>query len=51
MELLNTALETTLNRIGLEENNLTKYAKDLGSGAVLMSLFIWLATWFLIVIY
>ena len=51
VELLNTALETTLNRIGLEENNLTKYAKDLGSGAVLMSLFIWLATWFLIVIY
>tara|TARA_Y100001970_G_scaffold294223_1_gene448762 strand:- start:109 stop:453 length:345 start_codon:yes stop_codon:yes gene_type:complete len=51
VELLNTALETTLNRIGLEENNLTKYAKDLGSGAVLISLLIWLATWFLIVIY
>ena len=51
VELLNTALETTLNRISLEENNLTKYAKDLGSGAVLISLLIWLATWFLIVIY
>tara|TARA_Y100000590_G_scaffold90669_2_gene102299 strand:- start:22770 stop:23117 length:348 start_codon:yes stop_codon:yes gene_type:complete len=49
IELLNTSLETTLNRIGLEKNNLTKYAKDLGSGAVLISLLIWLTTWGLIV--
>ena len=51
VELLNTSLETTLNRIGLEENDLTKYAKDLGSGAVLISLILWLMTWSLIVIY
>ena len=51
VELLNTSLETTLNRIGLEENDLTKYAKDLGSGAVLISLILWLVTWSLIVIY
>ena len=33
------------------ENDLTKYAKDIGSGAVLISLLIWLVTWALIVIY
>jgi len=51
VELLNTAIETTLNRVGLEENDLTRYAKDLGSGAVLISLILWLVTWSLIVIY
>ena len=51
VELLNTALETTLNRISSEKNELTKYAKDLGSGAVLISLLLWLVTWSLIVIY
>ena len=51
VELINTSLETTLDRISLEENDLTKYAKDLGSGAVLISLILWLETWSLIVIY
>ena len=51
VELLNTAIETTLNRVGTEENDLTKYAKDMGSGAVLISLLLWLVTWSLIVIY
>ena len=51
VELINTSLETTLDRISLEENDLTKYAKDLGSGAVLISLILWLVTWSLIVIY
>jgi len=51
VELINTSVETTLDRISLEENNLTKYAKDLGSGAVLISLILWLVTWSLIVIY
>ena len=51
VELLNTAIETTLDRIGTEENDLTKYAKDMGSGAVLISLLLWLITWSLIVIY
>ena len=51
VELLNTAIETTLNRIGTEENDLTKYAKDMGSGAVLISLLLWLVTWSLIAIY
>ena len=51
VELINTAIETTLNRVSLEENDLTKYAKDIGSGAVFISLLIWLVTWALIVIY
>ena len=51
VELLNTSIETTLNKVSLEENDLTRYAKDLGSGAVLISLLIWLVTWLLIVIY
>ena len=51
VELLNTAIETTLNRIGTEENDLTKYAKDMSSGAVLISLLLWLVTWSLIAIY
>ncbi len=51
VELLNTAIEKTLDRISLEQNNLTKFAKDLGSAAVLISLIIWSITWLLIVIY
>ena len=51
VELLNTAIETILNRISVEENDLTKYAKDAASGAVLFSLILWLITWALIVIY
>ncbi|SVC21138.1 uncharacterized protein METZ01_LOCUS273992 [marine metagenome] len=51
VELLNSAIETTLDRISLEKNDLTKYAKDLGSGAVLFSLILWLITWSLIIIY
>ncbi|MCH2263671.1 MAG: diacylglycerol kinase [SAR86 cluster bacterium] len=51
VELLNTAIETTLNRVSLEEHDLTRYAKDMGSGAVLISLLLWLVTWSLIAIY
>jgi len=35
-ELLNTALERTLDRIGLEHHPLTGEAKDIAAGAVLM---------------
>ena len=51
VELLNTDIETTLNRVSTEENDLTKYAKDMGSGAVLISLLLWLVNWSLIAIY
>ena len=47
VELLNTAIEATVDRVGPEWHALSKRAKDLGSGAVLLSLLtcggIWLA--------
>jgi diacylglycerol kinase (ATP) len=47
VELLNTALETAIDRIGPQRHPLSKRAKDLGSAAVLLSLLlaagIWLA--------
>jgi len=42
VELLNTALESAIDRIGPEWHDLSKRAKDLGSAAVLLSL-IWCA--------
>ncbi|MCX8521563.1 MAG: diacylglycerol kinase [Rhodoferax sp.] len=47
VELLNTAVETAIDRIGPEWHSLSKRAKDLGSAAVLLSLLwcagIWIA--------
>ena len=47
VELLNTGIENTVDRIGPEWHALSKRAKDMGSAAVLLSLFlsggIWLA--------
>ncbi|KAI5912913.1 MAG: diacylglycerol kinase [Proteobacteria bacterium] len=37
-ELLNSAIEATVDRISLENHNLAKRAKDIGSAAVLLSL-------------
>jgi diacylglycerol kinase (ATP) len=37
-ELLNSALETAVDRIGLDHHILSKQAKDMGSAAVLVSL-------------
>lgn len=38
VELLNTAIEAIVDRVGLEWNQLSMHAKDLGSAAVLVSL-------------
>lgn len=38
VELLNTAIETTVDRIGPEWHDLSRRAKDMGSAAVLLSL-------------
>ena len=38
VELLNTAIETTINRISLEIHPLSKKAKDVASAAVLLSI-------------
>lgn len=50
VELLNSAIEATVDRIGLERNPLSKNAKDMGSAAVLVSLLFVLFTWGLIFI-
>jgi len=47
VELLNTGIETAIDRIGPEWHDLSKKAKDMGSAAVLLSLLlaggVWLA--------
>ncbi len=45
VELLNTAVEAAIDRIGLERHPLSKKAKDLGSAAVLLSLAFGAAVW------
>lgn len=50
VELLNTAIETTVDRIGAEWHLLAKRAKDLGSAAVLITL-IWCASTWLMALY
>ncbi len=50
VELLNSAIEAVVDRIGLERHPLSKNAKDMGSAAVLVSLLLVLFTWGLIFI-
>ena len=49
-EIINTSIEATVDRIGLEYNKLSGYAKDLGSSAticwVIFAIYIWF-NWFL----
>ena len=47
VELLNTGIETAIDRIGPEWHDLSKRAKDMGSAAVLLSLFLCATTWLL----
>jgi len=49
-ELINSALETVVDRIGLEYNPLAKRIKDMGSAAVLVSIAIVIIIWVLILI-
>ena len=48
VELLNSAIEATIDRISPERHELSKSAKDLGSAAVLVALINALASWALI---
>lgn len=48
VELLNSAIEATVDRIGLERHVLSGLAKDLGSAAVLLSLAWLVVTWVLV---
>ena len=45
VELLNTAVETAIDRIGPEWHDLSKRAKDMGSGAVFLSLLLCIGIW------
>ena len=45
VELLNTAIETAIDRIGPEWHDLSKRAKDMGSAAVLLSLLLCAGIW------
>jgi len=50
IELLNSAIEATVDRISLEDHRLAKRAKDIGSAAVLIGLinvaFVWTLVFF-----
>lgn len=48
VELLNSAVEATVDRVSLENHRLAKRAKDIGSAAVLFSLINVAAVWLLV---
>ena len=45
VELLNTCVETVIDRVGPEWHALSKRAKDIGSAAVFLSLLVCCGTW------
>lgn len=45
VELLNSAVESTVDRISMEHHDLSRRAKDLGSAAVMVSLLLCGAVW------
>lgn len=48
VELINSAIEATVDRISLENHDLAKRAKDIGSAAVLVSLINVIVVWGLV---
>lgn len=48
VELLNSAVEAAIDRIGTERHALSGLAKDMGSAAVLLSFLLLIATWGLV---
>ena len=51
VELLNSAIEATVDRISIEDHDLAKRAKDIGSSAVMLSLINVVIVWVLVWIY
>lgn len=45
VELLNSAVENVVDRVGAEPHDLSRRAKDMGSAAVLLSLLLIATTW------
>jgi len=50
VEMLNSAIEAVVDRISMERNELSGFAKDIASAAVLFSLIIFLVTWSIILL-
>ena len=50
VELLNSAVEATVDRVSLEHHRLAKRAKDIGSAAVMMSLANVVVVWLLVML-
>ncbi len=50
VELINTAIETVVDRVGVEYHELAGRAKDIGSAAVMLSILMAIMTWVLIII-
>ena len=48
VELINTAIEVTVDRVSYEKNELSKLAKDIGSAAVLIAFLNCFIVWFFI---
>jgi len=51
VELINTAIESVVDRIGTEKHELSKRAKDIGSAAVFLSVILLLIMWTVILTY
>ena len=50
VELLNSAIEATLDRISFDNHRLAKRAKDIGSAAVMLAIITAVAVWLLVLI-
>jgi diacylglycerol kinase (ATP) len=50
VELVNSAIEATVNRIGPERNELARRAKDLGSASVFCAIVLVIVVWILVLV-
>lgn len=50
VELLNSAVEATVDRVSLDDHSLAKRAKDIGSAAVMVALVCAAAVWLLVLL-
>ena len=50
VELLNSAIEATVDRVSLDDHRLAKRAKDLGSAAVMMALVTVAVVWLVVLL-
>ena len=50
VELLNSAVEATVDRVSLDDHNLAKRAKDIGSAAVLIALVLLALVWAIVLV-